>query len=139
MSTQTTVQKSSQVSSPKTVKGDLSYSMLLAFAHRDLAFTEDSLQSVPKGRKSPGMLRSDDLASRFLLPECFCKNSLVGCTVYTSYNGSTSQHKQASFNIRTTYIYVKLTKVKFGLMPSDIALQSFPPCYLRLQSGFNLK
>ena len=61
------------------------------------------------------MLQSDDLASKFLLPECFCNNSLVGCTVYTSYNGSTSQHKQASFNIGTTY--VQLTKIKFGLMP----------------------
>ena len=108
LSTQTSVQKASQVSSPKTIKCDLSYSMLLAFAHCDLALTEDSLQSVPKGRKSkksPGMLQSDDLASRFLLPECFCNNSLVGCTVYTSYNGSTSQHKQASFNIGTTYMY----------------------------------
>ena len=108
LSTQTSVQKASQVSSPKTIKCDLSYSMLLAFAHCDLALTEDSLQSVPKGRKSkksPGMLQSDDLASRFLLPECFCNNSLVGCTVYTSNNGSTSQHKQASFNIGTTYMY----------------------------------
>ena len=105
MSTQTSVQKASQVSSPKTIKCDLSYSMLLAFAHCDLALTEDSLQSVPKGRKSPGMIQSDNLASRFLLPECFCNNSLVGCTVYTSYNGSTSQHKQASFNIGTTYMY----------------------------------
>ena len=51
MSTQTSVQKSSHVSSPK-IKCDLSYSMLLAFAHCDFAFTEDSLQSVPKGRKS---------------------------------------------------------------------------------------
>ena len=135
MSTQTSVQKASQVSSPKTIKCDLSYSMLLAFAHCDLALTEDSLQSVPKGRKSkksPGMLQSDDLASRFLLPECFCNNSLVGCTVYTSYNGSTSQHKQASFNIGTTY--VQLTKVKFGLISSDIALLSFPPCYFRLKT-----
>ena len=52
MSTQTSVQKLSQVSSPKIIKCDFSYSMLLPFVHCDLAFTEDSLQSVPKGRKS---------------------------------------------------------------------------------------
>ena len=132
MSTHTSVQKSSYVSLPKTIKCDLSYSMLLAFAHCDLAFTEDSLQSVPMGRKSPGMLQSVDLASTFLLPEYFCNNSLVGCTVYTFYNGSTSQHKQDSFNIGTTN--VQLTNIKFGLMPSEIALLPFAPCYLRLKT-----
>ena len=78
------------------------------------------------------MLQSDDLASKFLLPECFCNNSLAGCTVCTSHTGSTSQHKQASFNIGTTY--VQLTKIKFGLMPSDIVLLPFPPCYLCLKT-----
>ena len=41
---------------------------------------------------------------------------------------------QTGFIQHWTYIYVQLTKIKFGLMPSDIVLLPFPPCYLCLKT-----
>ena len=41
---------------------------------------------------------------------------------------------QTGFIQHWNYLYVQLTKVKFGLISSDIALLSFPPCYFRLKT-----